>query len=661
VGRPSMTHRPLWRHFAACALASLVVLCGAMAPLASAAPGSTLTVLAPGTGSGVITSSPAGIDCGSGPNAATHSVCSFQFDTTVTSVALTATPDTGMGFGGFGGACTGTVCSVSLSADASATATFDKPPTVTVSAPVGGQAYSAGVVPAADFTCSPDTGSIIHSCAATVDGSGVTQGATLPNGTGPHTLIVTATDADGAAPTTANATYTVNAPPACPDASATTNESRRVGITLRCNDPHATAITDQIDSGPRHGTLMPTSTGEGYTPAAGFAGTDTFTYHGVSVNGPSAMQTVTIVVLAPPTADVSDPPAGQVYSVGQSVRSRFACADDPAGPGIRSCVDSAGAGGGTGTLNTATEGNHSYTVTATSRDGQTGTATLTYTVVGKAPQVVLIAPVDNAAYPWTAVPGADFACVAGLGSAVQSCQATVDRNAISDGQALPNSFGIHKLTVTATDADGLNATASATYTISSSVALPPVSIMAPAQSGRYRLRQVVVARYSCLAPTSGPALRSCVGTVRAGRAVNTRTPGTHTFSVSATDAEGSSTTETVTYGVTPTSTRFGASAVRAGRSGATRLRVTLPGPGSVKVTATAWNAAPRASHKRIVYGSAHVAARRAGRVLITLAPTAVGRALLRMRAARPVLSVVVDYTPAGGRSRVLRLKPFRVG
>ena len=129
----------------------------------------------------------------------------------------------------------------SLSANASVSATFDKPPTVTIAAPLNGHAYSASAVPTADFACAPDPGSTLRSCTGTLDdGSAVIPGAALPHGTGLHTLTVTATDADGSAPTTGTAAYTVNPPPACADARATTNEGQRVGITLDCTDPNAT-------------------------------------------------------------------------------------------------------------------------------------------------------------------------------------------------------------------------------------------------------------------------------------------------------------------------------------------------------------------------------------------------------------------------------------
>jgi Big-like domain-containing protein len=534
------------------------------------------------------------------------------------------------------------------------------PPAPVITAPVNGAAYNADAVPKASFKCAAAAHTTLQSCTAKVDGSTQVQpGDSLPSSAGPHTLTVIAKDADGlSAP--ASSTYTVNPPPTCTDIAAATSEGVATQVTLNCSDPNA-AVTYRLDSKPRHGTIAKSGRLVTYTPAAGFAGIDQFTYHGVSVNGSSGRQTVTITVLAPPTAQISAPAAGQVYTVGQLVPTRFGCADDPAGPGLRSCVDSGGAADGSGVLNTSSEGHHTYTVTATSKDGQTGQATIEYTVVGRLPQVVIAAPVDNASYLWTAVPAADFSCVAGQGSTVQSCKATIGGQAISDHDALPNSFGAHTLTVTATDADGLSATASATYTIISAVgSVPPVRITAPAQGGAYRLGQVVTARYSCLATTSGPALKSCVGTVRAGRPINTRTLGTHTFSVSATNDAGTSTTETVSYSVIPTSNRFTVTGVRAGRSGAARLRLALPGPGSVKVAAIAWNLAPGGSRRHVVYGFVRAQARRGGPMTITVTPNASGRALLRVRGVRPAVSLVVSYAPTGAKGRVVHLKPMRL-
>jgi uncharacterized repeat protein (TIGR01451 family) len=69
------------------------------------------------TGAGSVTSDPAGIDC---PES-----CSAPF-ADGTSVALTATPDEGSTFTGWGGACSGTEgCTVTMSADQSVTATFE--------------------------------------------------------------------------------------------------------------------------------------------------------------------------------------------------------------------------------------------------------------------------------------------------------------------------------------------------------------------------------------------------------------------------------------------------------------------------------------------------------------------------------------------------------
>lgn len=76
-----------------------------------------LTVSRNGTGSGTVTSSPAGINCGS--------TCSANYATN-TIVTLTATPAGGSTFAGWSGNCSGTgTCQVTMSAARSVTATFN--------------------------------------------------------------------------------------------------------------------------------------------------------------------------------------------------------------------------------------------------------------------------------------------------------------------------------------------------------------------------------------------------------------------------------------------------------------------------------------------------------------------------------------------------------
>jgi endo-1,4-beta-xylanase len=79
-----------------------------------------LTVTKTGNGSGTVTSSPAGINCGS--------TCSANYSSTTT-VTLTASAASGSTFGGWSGACSGTstTCTVSMAAARTATAAFNAP------------------------------------------------------------------------------------------------------------------------------------------------------------------------------------------------------------------------------------------------------------------------------------------------------------------------------------------------------------------------------------------------------------------------------------------------------------------------------------------------------------------------------------------------------
>jgi len=88
----------------------------------SANPLVTLNVARNGTGSGRVTSSPSGIDCGS--------TCSANYNMGKT-ISLTAAADANSVFANWSGACTGTDpnnCAVSMSSDQSVTATFNLPP-----------------------------------------------------------------------------------------------------------------------------------------------------------------------------------------------------------------------------------------------------------------------------------------------------------------------------------------------------------------------------------------------------------------------------------------------------------------------------------------------------------------------------------------------------
>jgi hypothetical protein len=79
-----------------------------------------LVVTVNGTGSGTVTSSPVGIDCGSD--------CSEAYASGA-SVTLTATADADSHFTGWGGACSdGGPCTVTMTASQSVTATFDLGP-----------------------------------------------------------------------------------------------------------------------------------------------------------------------------------------------------------------------------------------------------------------------------------------------------------------------------------------------------------------------------------------------------------------------------------------------------------------------------------------------------------------------------------------------------
>ncbi len=112
---------------------------------------------------------------------------------------------------------------------------------------------------------------------------------------------------------------------------------------------------------------------------------------------------------------------------------------------------------------------------------------------------------------------------------------------------------------------------------------PTISIAAPLDGATFNLRQPVTASYAC-ADDGGSGLASCDGPVASGALLDTSTPGTFPFVVTATDGAGNTAEATTTYTVLPTPI-FGVAganpAARAQGSGAATVTVTgdgfLPG------------------------------------------------------------------------------------
>jgi hypothetical protein len=125
-----------------------------------------VTITKDGTGSGTVTSDPAGIDCGS--------TCTANLPSG-TEVSFTGTADSGSRFDGWDGDCTGEECILTIDSDKAITATFTEVVTLTVTR----QGNGTGTV-----TSQPAGINCGDTCAAGFDIDGtvtLTAAATLPN------------------------------------------------------------------------------------------------------------------------------------------------------------------------------------------------------------------------------------------------------------------------------------------------------------------------------------------------------------------------------------------------------------------------------------------------------------------------------------------------
>ncbi len=78
---------------------------------------------------------------------------------------------------------------------------------------------------------------------------------------------------------------------------------------------------------------------------------------------------------------------------------------------------------------------------------------------------------------------------------------------------------------------------------------PSISVISPSEGATYAEGEAVAASYSCAAREEHATLTACAGPVADGAAIDTGTPGEHSFEVSAEDDEGDTATQSVHYTV----------------------------------------------------------------------------------------------------------------
>jgi hypothetical protein len=153
-----------------------------------------------------------------------------------------------------------------------------------------------------------------------------------------------------------------------------------------------------------------------------------------------------------------------------------------------------------------------------------------------APTETINSPATGATYTQGQSLIASYSCASSTAGS-PSCAGPVSNGSTVD----TSSVGTQQFTVSATDANGVTTTTTSTYTV---VAPPAIVISGVSAGGTYAQGQVLSVQVTC---TTSPPIRIAACTAPA--TINTSAPGSYSFSVVATDSNGVSTTEVVTYRV----------------------------------------------------------------------------------------------------------------
>jgi hypothetical protein len=185
---------------------------------------------------------------------------------------------------------------------------------------------------------------------------------------------------------------------------------------------------------------------------------------------------------------------------------------------------------------------------------------------------------------------------------------------------------------------------------------PTVRVSNPRNNAKLAFGAVVRPRYSCSQPADPSALSDCSAVddlgnnVASGGALDTRAPGSHTLTVSATSADGLVTTQDIDYTVLPDN-RFTLAQLSTKANGTVSFLLALPGAGSVIIREID-------GHHTFGTYSGHVGGPR--KLKVTVKPSPAGAKLLAAGQAQRI-AIQVTFAPRGGVKRTVTRHRVRVG
>ena len=269
----------------------------------------------------------------------------------------------------------------------------------------------------------------------------------------------------------ATATFRVDSPPVAAGQTIGAEAGKAKAITLGATDADGDTLTYSIDSGPSHGTLTGTGANRTYTPAADYAGPDSFTWHVTDGFGGSSSATVSIDVA--PDTNITSGPSGPINSTGPSWSfdsptsgAAFECNFD--GAGYTSCASPQAFTG-------LADGEHTFLVRAVAAGNTDPTPASRTIVVDTAdPQTAIDA--GPTGYSTTAAPTFEFSA----DQAGSTFECRVDADAFTGCTSphvtgsLPD--GLHTFEVRATDPAGNTDPTPASRTFTVDTTFPETSI-----------------------------------------------------------------------------------------------------------------------------------------------------------------------------------------